>query len=223
MQPLSIVVFPKKIHYLDSEFQLRLPGIDRLREFIISKGSGCHFYKKDQKRSYRQFPIDRNDCKYLGFMWDGLLYFNTRCPLGLRSSALVCQRTTRAVIHVFTKEGYTADVYLDDFYGAEHPADVHVAFARLQDLFDELGLQSSPEKDSHPSTRMICLRILVDTERVLFEVPEDRLSDLQTELLQWTQFSTFTQRQLQSLLGKLSFVTACVRSGRIFMSRLLNS
>ena len=28
----------------------------------------------------------------------------------------------------------------------------------------------------------------MDTERVLFEVPEDRLSDLQTELLQWTQF-----------------------------------
>ena len=101
----------------------------------------------------------------------------------------------------FTKEGYTADVY---FYGAEHPADVHLAFARLQDLFDELGLQSSPEKDSHPSTRMICLGILVDTAQMLFEVPKDRLFDLQTELLQWTQFSTFTRRQLQSLLGKLS-------------------
>ena len=55
-----------------------------------------------------------------------------------------------------------------------------------------------------------------------FEVPADRLSDLKMELLQWTQFSTFTRRQLQSLLGELSFVTACVRPGRIFMSRLLN-
>ena len=69
---------------------------------------------------------------------------------------------------------------------------------------------------------MICLGILVDTDKMLFEVPADRLSDLKTELLQWTQFSTFTRRQLQSLLGKLSFVTACVRPGRIFMSRLLN-
>ena len=155
-------------------------------------------------------------------MGHGLLYFDTRCPFGLRSSALVCQRTTRAVIHIFTKEGYTADVYLDDFYGTEHPADSHFAFARLQDLFDELGLQSSPEKDCHPSTRMVCLGILVDTEKMLFEVPADRLSDLKTELLQWTQFSTFTRRQLQSLLGKLSFVTACIRPGRIFMSRLLN-
>ncbi|XP_068723726.1 uncharacterized protein [Montipora capricornis] len=211
-----------KTHYLDNAFQLRLPGIDRLREFIISKGSGCYVYKKDLKRAYRQFPIDPKDYKYLGFMWDGLLYFDTRCPFGLRSSALVCQRTTRAVIHVFTKEGYTADVYLDDFYRAEHPADSHFAFARLKDLFDELGLQSSPEKDCFPSTRMICLGILVDTEKMLFEVPADRLSDFKTELLQWTQISTFTRRQLQSLLGKLSFVTACVRPGRIFMARLLN-
>ena len=132
-------------------------------------------------------------------------------------------RCRLAVIHIFTKEGYTDDVYLDDFYGAEHPADSHFAFARVQDLSDELGLQSSSEKDCHPSTRMICLGILADTEKMLFEVPADRLSDLKTELLQWTQFSTFTRRQLQSLLGKLSFVTACVRPGRIFMSRAFKS
>ena len=108
------------------------------------------------------------------------------------------------------------------FLRSRTPADSHFAFARFQDLFDELGLQSPPEKDCRPSTRMICLGILVDTEKMLFEVPADRLSDLKTELLQWTQFSTFTRRQLQSLLGKLSFVTACVWPGQIFMSRLLN-
>ena len=69
---------------------------------------------------------------------------------------------------------------------------------------------------------MICLGILVDTQKMLFEAPADRLSDLKTELFQWTHFSTFTRRQLQSLLGKLSFVTACVRPGWIFMYHLLN-
>ena len=49
---------PNYIGTLDNAFQLRLPGIDRLREFIISKGSGCYVYKKDLKRTYRQFPID---------------------------------------------------------------------------------------------------------------------------------------------------------------------
>lgn len=135
---------------------------------------------------------------------------------------MICQQTTRAVIRVFTQEGYSADVYLDDFYGAEIPSVAHVAFDRLQELFDELGLQSSPEKDCQPSTRMVCLGILVDTEQMLFEVPKDRVIELHTELLQWTKFNNFSKCQLQSLLGKLSFVTVCVRPGRIFMSRLLN-
>ena len=198
-----------KSHYLDNAFQLRLPGIDRLHEFIISKGSGCYVYKKDLKHAYRQFPIDPKDYKYLGFTWDALLYFDTRCPFGLRSSALVCQRTTWAVIHVFTKEGYTADVYLNDFYGAKHPADSHFAFARLQDLFDELGLQSSPEKDCYLSMRMICLGILVDTEKMLFEVLGGSLIRSQNRVIEVDTSLTFTRRQLQLLIGKLSFVTAC--------------
>lgn len=93
-----------KTHYLDTVFQLRLPGIDRLRDFIIEKGPGCFVFKKDLKRAYRQFPIVLKDYKFLGFFWDNALYFDTRCPFGLRSSAMICQRTTRAVIYIFTQE-----------------------------------------------------------------------------------------------------------------------
>lgn len=32
--------------YLDSPFKLRLLEIDRLREFILSKGRGCHVFKR---------------------------------------------------------------------------------------------------------------------------------------------------------------------------------
>ena len=35
-----------KTHYLDNTFQLRLPGIDRLREFIISKAQVVTFTRK---------------------------------------------------------------------------------------------------------------------------------------------------------------------------------
>ena len=33
----------------------------------------------------------------------------------------------------------------------------------------------------------------------------------------------FIRKDLESLIGKLQFVTACVRPGRIFISRLLNT
>ena len=133
-------------------FKLRLPGIDRLVNFILEKGRHCLVFKKDLQRAYRQFPIDPKDYNLLGFSFQGRFYFETHCPFSLRTSAMICQRTTKVVVHIFTEQGFSADVYLDDFYGADHPSLAHQAFSRLGQLFLHLGLDSSPEKDSPPST-----------------------------------------------------------------------
>ena len=209
--------------YLNEPYKLRLPGIDRLCDFILQHGRGCLLYKKDLRRAYRQIPIDPKDYHLLGFSFNGSLYFDTRCPFGLRTSAMICQRTTSAVIYIFTQRGYTADVYLDDFYGAERPDRASHAFRDLQTLFDCLGLQASPEKDCPPATTMICLGVEVDTNAFCLRVPRARLDDLLLELTHWKDRTSYRLKDLQSLLGKLSFITACVKSGRIFMSRLLNN
>lgn len=135
---------------------------------------------------------------------------------------MICQCTTKAVVNIFNGQGFSRDVYLDDFYGADNPSLAFQAFSQLGQLLQQLGLDSSPEKDTPPSTHMICLGILVDTEAFTLEVPASRLEDLRTELNLWRESSFFTKKQLQSLLGKLSFVSACVKPGRMFMARLLN-
>ena len=70
---------------------------------------------------------------------------------------MICQRTTKAAVHIFTDQGFLADVYLDDFYGTEYPSLAISAFSQLGQLFHQLGLDSAPDKDSPPSTSMICL------------------------------------------------------------------
>ena len=122
---------------------------------------------------------------------------------GLRSSALICQRTTKAVVYIFKEQRSSAAVYLDDFYGAEYQSLASQVFSQLGQLFQQLGLDSSPEKDTQPSTSMICLGILVDTEAFTLEVPASHLEELQTKLKIWQKSSFFTKKQLQSLLGKL--------------------
>ena len=138
--------------YYNEPYKLRLPGIDHLCDFILQHGRGCLLYKKYLRRAYRQIPIDPKDYHQLGFSFNGSLYFDTRCPFGLLTGAMICQRTTSAVICIFTQHGYTADVYLDDFYGAERPDRASHAFHDLQTLFDCLGLQALPEKDCPPAT-----------------------------------------------------------------------
>ena len=136
---------------------------------------------------------------------------------------MICQRTTRAVVHCFTELGFFADVYLDDFYGADTTERASRVFQSLQDQLQELGLQTSPDNDCPPSTNMVCLGVEVDSEHFMLSVMETPVKDLLSELSSWSSREFYTLRQLQSLLGKLSFVTACVKPGRIFMSHLLNS
>ena len=117
-----------KDSYLNHEYKLTLPGVDRLTHFIRLRGRNCHIYKKDLARAFRQMPLDPKDVPLLGFVVINQLYFHTRFPFGLRSATMVCQRVTKAVIHILTIEGYLADVFIDDFYGVELAELAGVAF-----------------------------------------------------------------------------------------------
>ena len=212
-----------KDSYLNHEYKLTLPGIDKLIHFIRLRGCHCHIYtEKDLARAFRQIPLDPKDGPLLGFVVNNQLYFHTRFPFGLRSPTMVCQRVTKAVIHILTTEGYLADVYIDDFYRVELPELAGVAFNRMTELFEELGLEASPAKDQLPNTQMLVLEIWFNTHDMTISVPEFRLLELTAELSHWLELEQATKHQLQVLVGKLSYVCSCVRPRRAFTSRLLN-
>lgn len=81
----------------------------------------------------------------------------------------------------------------------------------------------APEKDSPPSHEMLCLAIWINTLDMTLSVPAFPVEELQLELNTWLNKRSFTKRDLQQLLGKLSYVFACVQPGRAFMSHLLNA
>ena len=74
------------------------------------------------------------------------------------------------------------DVYTDDFFGAATVEEAPFAYNKLLLLLQELGLQISPEKCFQPSTRMICLGILFDTELVTISAPEEQVVKFKAEL-----------------------------------------
>ena len=209
--------------YLDQPFRLRLPGIDRLVDFVNAKGQGCLFFEKDLKRAFRQIPVDLTDYPLLGMCIDDGLYFHSSLPFGLRSTTMISQRTTKSIVYILIEEGISVDVYIDDFYGPEVPSAAEPSFLRLNSLFDELGVLASPDKDTPPCTHMICLGVWIDTLAMTLSVPDFRGAELREELESWLHGVSFTKRQLKRLIGKLSFVSACVRPGRAFMNRFLQA
>ena len=102
--------------FLNDSFKLYLPGVDRLIEFITEKGKGCHIFKSDLRRAFRQILVDPTDIPLLGFQVNDLLYFHVILPFGLRSAELICQCTTKAVVFIPTKDNNVlVDVYIHDF------------------------------------------------------------------------------------------------------------
>ena len=85
------------------------------------------------------------------------------------------------------------------------------------------SLESSPDKDCAPSQTMIFLGILFNSVDMTMSVTNDCLNELLSRCQSLLDLCVVSRWDLQSLLGVMSFVTACVRPARIFMSSLLNT
>ncbi|XP_048578945.1 uncharacterized protein LOC125560706 [Nematostella vectensis] len=181
------------------------------------------FSKKDLSRAFRQIPVDPANYHNLGFQINNQFYFHTSFPFGLRTASLACQRTTKAVVYILNTMGILVDVYIDDFYGAAMPDVSQDEFNRMNSVFDELGLAASAAKDVLPCYCMTCLGVEIDTLDMTLTVPQFRVTELQGELNEWLTRTLYSKRDLQRLLGKLSFITSCIRPGRVYMCRLLNA
>lgn len=86
----------------------------------------------------------------------------------------------------------------------------------------ELGVEESKSKALPPTTRATCLGVEFDTLAMTKSVHPERLIEIQDLLRQWLHKTKATKRELQSLLGKLSFVSKCVKNSRIFLMRIID-
>ena len=68
---------------------------------------------------------------------------------------------------------------------------------------------------------MICLGVQLGTNNFTLSVSSERLCEIETLLAQWLTRRTAKKSALQSLVGKLVFVSKCVRQSRVFIARIL--
>ena len=211
-----------KGEYMGESFSLKYPTVDSLVELVKRKGRGCALFKRDLKSAYRQLlPVDPGDLPYLGHRWKKGLYFDGTLPMGLSSSAGCCQRTTEAVVYIYTEDGYAAVVLLDDMASAEGWDRVDEADEALGQLLKLCGIEENAMKHCIKNTRMIFLGVMFDTWALTLSVTPERLTEILGLLEEWGNRGRASKKEVQRLIGKLNFIASCVRPGRVFMSRML--
>jgi hypothetical protein len=66
------------------------------------------------------------------------------------------------------------------------------------------------------------LGVNFDTVKMIMSIPAEKLTEVREEINSWSRKTKATKKGLQQLLGKLFWVSRCVKYSRSFMARLLN-
>ena len=216
--------------YLGQPIALSYPRIEDFRELVLKCGQGCFIWKRDLSSFFLQIPVDPVEYPKLVFIWRATCYFFLGLMFGLRNSGYQGQRITTAVVWIHHRLGleteqeqrYHSVNYSDDIGGCEETKlRAEQSSEALSKLLAELGLRESTSKYHPPSTCMPFLGVQFNTVKLVMSVPPDKLEEVREEINLWRRKSTVTKKGLQQLLGKLFWVSKCVRFSRPFMGRLL--
>ena len=129
---------------------------------------------------------------------------------------------TSAVVYIYTKWGYFAINYLDDLGGADHEYRADEAFASLKKLLVDFGLVEAYNKSYPPAHVMVFLGIEVNSILLTLRIPWEKFCEILELLEIWENKVRATRKETQQLAGSLNFAARCVRSGRVYLARILN-
>ena len=149
--------------YLGEVINLHYASVEDVCQMVMQIGQGAVIYKRDLRHAYRQISVDPCDYRYLGYYWDGDLYFDTVLAMGQRNAAMACTRTSRAIMYMHQDDGYLGTSYLDDLIGVAEASFGTDAYASLGQLLLDLGLLENLEKACPPSTVQLVLWVAIDT------------------------------------------------------------
>ena len=206
--------------YINTPFLLTLPTIDNITQKVKENGKGSLLYKIDLSRAFRHIKMDPKDYNLLGLFLDGI-YYDSCLPFGFKHGSGIFQRMSDAVRYIMSKFGFQVTNYIDDIIGHSISSKANDSFQTLHKLLLELGFDISAKKIVTPSTKVTCLGIEIDTVEFTVSITADKLQEIIKTCYAWTGKHSCSKRELQSLLGKLLYISKCVKSSRFFLNRML--
>ena len=210
-----------KDFYLGQPMNLTYPTVDRLCKRAATLGEKARGYKIDLDRAFKQIWMCPADWPLLGITWMKLLFFDKTAVMGARSCPYICQRTTSFVRHVMENLSYFLANYVDDFMGLELEHKIWQSFYTLRNLLRDLHITEAEEKAVEPTDELEFLGVGFKLSKGIIFVTEKKLQDIKDTIADWMHQKVFyTRTELESLLGRLQFVSSCVRPGRVMVLRL---
>ena len=198
--------------------------LDDCVSVILSLGRGALVAKADLKDAFRIIPIHPVDYRLLGFKWQNKYYYDKCLPMGCSLSCSIFESFSSSLEWILVNKLSVPHIshILDDFifFG---PASSPICSRSLDTFFllcQSLSIPVKSEKTVRPATTVVLHGIEVDTVAMSLRLPQDKLQEARHKVLSLSKRKSVTLKELQSVLGTLSFACRAIVPGRAFLRRL---
>ena len=177
-------------HISPTDYSLHYITVDNAISIIQSLGQGCFMSKLDIKSAFRNIPVHPSDWELSGMKWQGLYYFDTVLPFGLRSAPYIFYQFSCMLEWIIkTKLGIPNVIHiLDDFFFVTKPprSDCLTALCNILCLLTELDIPVAPGKTFPPTTSLEFMGVLFDSIKMEARLPLDKLTRTKEALHEWS-------------------------------------
>ena len=208
------------------EFPTEYTHFDKATDLIRHLGKGCLLCKIDIKHAYRILPVRREDWPLLVYQWEGHYYVDLVLPFGGRSSSSIFTTFADLLCWILNNKCHLTSIHYSDDYLLISPPLPTIQAQRdlsvFRSTFHTLGVPVAEDKLIGPTTSLTFIGISINTNTFQISIPDEKVQEVVREMPKWCHRRTCTQVQLQSLVGKLHFISKVIRPGRIFTRRLID-
>ena len=191
------------------DYSVTFSKFDDVVSMVKSLGRSALMAKLDIRHAFSPCPVSLVDWHLLGTHWEGFYFIELRLPFGLRSSVFIFNSFANALEWILRNKYYLKVLshYLDDFFtaGPEDSPQCQSNLTIIQQVFDKLGVPLAPDKLEGPTTVLIHLGTEIDSDDQVIRLPDDKYSDLHSQLTQCIGKKKCTKKELLSLIGKLTY------------------
>ncbi len=214
----------------DNMKAVRLPTIQDISRKIMQEGSNCYAFALDLKTAFRQLPIRKEDCEYLGYKWDGVYFRDLRAADGLATAPKMCQGIGEALIHVvetlYLPENCKGKlvIYIDDIIGVHKDKEVAELILRcVRQACDDLGVVLNELKLKTPAKISTLLGVAFNTIEMTCGIDEKKLKKYRKWLSNASTSKSLSREDLEKGIGYLNWVAQLMFPGKAFLRRLRNA
>ena len=204
-------------------------NFDEAIKLVVSLGKGALMAKADIESAFRLLLIHPSDFELLGMKVNDLYYVDKALPMGASCSPALFEKFSTFIEWVTKNEANPNNCvhYMDDFLfvGLANDLD-HLSCSRLVRIFENvckrIGVPLAADKSVGPTSKIIFLGLEIDSVGQTVSIPTTKIQTVIGKVEEALKSSRLTLKELQSLIGSLSFVCKAIFPGRAFLRRLID-